>query len=176
MARRVQIMSLWFLPVICIVTVLIAVNWHSDPLPANSVADRIEVFKARRTLELWKGDHLLKRYTVSLGHNAIGPKVREGDSRTPEGTYRIDSRNPTSRFHLALHISYPDSMAVKQASALKVSPGGMIMVHGLRNGLGWIGTLQRLVDWTDGCIAVTDPEIEEIWRAVPDSTAISIHP
>lgn len=176
MSRQLKIAFVWILPVIGIAILLTIVNIHSNPLPANATADRIEVFKSKRTLELWKGDRLLKQFTVSLGQNPVGPKVREGDRRTPEGTYCIDARNPTSRFHLALHISYPDSIAIRQARTLKVSPGGLIMVHGIRNGLGWIGKLHRLVDWTDGCIAVTDPEIEEIWRAVPDSTVISIHP
>jgi murein L,D-transpeptidase YafK len=155
---------------------LVVVNHHSDPLPAQVRADRLEVFKGKRTLELWDGSQRLKQYTISLGHNPVGPKTQEGDSRTPEGRYRIDYRNPDSRFHLALHISYPDSLALQRAKTLNVSPGGMIMVHGLRNGLGWIGKLHRLVDWTDGCIAVTDPEIEEIARALPDGALVNIHP
>jgi murein L,D-transpeptidase YafK len=176
MALKIRKQLLWGAAVLFMASVLLVVNHHADPLPAEVRADRLEVFKGKRTLELWNGSHLLKRYTISLGHNPLGPKTHEGDSRTPEGPYRIDYRNPDSRFHLALHISYPDSLAIRRAKTLNVSPGGMIMVHGLRNGLRWIGKLHRLIDWTDGCIAVTDPEIEEIARAIPDGAPINIHP
>jgi murein L,D-transpeptidase YafK len=176
MAQKIRKALLWGLPTLIVATLLLVVNHHSDPLLRDLRADRIEMFKAKRTLELWNGSQMLKQYTVSLGHNPLGPKTQEGDSRTPEGTYRIDYRNPESRFHLALHISYPDSLAIQRAKTLHISPGGMIMLHGLRNGLGWIGKLHRLADWTDGCIAVTNPEIEEIYRAIPDGAVINIHP
>jgi murein L,D-transpeptidase YafK len=176
MAQKSRKVLHWGLPTLFVATLLFVVNHHSDPLPVDLGAERIEVFKGKRTLELWNGSQMLKRYTISLGHNPLGPKTQEGDSRTPEGSYRIDYRNPKSRFHLALHITYPDSLAVLRAQTLHILPGGMIMVHGLRNGLGWIGKLHRLVDWTDGCMAVTNPEIEEIYRAIPDGAVINIHP
>lgn len=88
----------------------------------------------------------------------------------------LDYRNARSSFHRSLHVSYPDSADVARARAAGVDPGGMIMVHGIRNGLGWLGRLHRALDWTDGCIAVTNREIEEIWRAVPDGTPIEIRP
>ena len=117
---------------------------------------------------------MIKSYRVSLGRNPLGPKQQEGDKRTPEGLYRIDKRNEKSGFHRALHVSYPESRDFAAAAARGVSPGGDIMIHGLHNGLGWMGKLHRLVDWTAGCIAVTDPEIEEIWAAVPDGTPVEI--
>jgi murein L,D-transpeptidase YafK len=90
--------------------------------------------------------------------------------------YRIAGRNPHSAFHLALRVGYPTPGQRQHAQLLGVDPGGDIMIHGIHNGLGWLGSLQRRMDWTKGCIAVTDPEIEEIWRAVPDGTPIVIRP
>lgn len=146
--------------------------WPSPPLPPGVHADRILVLKSERALILLRGGKPLKRYAIALGRHPRGPKRQQGDSRTPEGLYRIDGRNRASRFHLALHISYPDAADRRRS----VSPGGDIMIHGMRNGLGWIGTLHRLVDWTNGCIAVTDREMDEIWRAVPVGTPIEIRP
>jgi murein L,D-transpeptidase YafK len=148
----------------------------SPPLSADAIADRVVVDKRARTLTLLRGEAVLKTYRVSLGGAPVGHKRQEGDERTPEGLYRIDARNPRSRMHLSLHISYPDSADVAQARARGVSPGGMIMIHGITNGLGWIGRLHRLADWTDGCVAVTNREMDEIWRAVPIGTPIEIQP
>lgn len=148
----------------------------SDPLPPGVQADRILVRKALREMVLFRGGQPLKTYEIALGRGEPGPKRREGDNRTPEGTYRIDGRNPRSAYHLALHVSYPAPADVVAAKSRGEPPGGDIMVHGIRNGLGWLGTLHRRVDWTAGCVAVTDAEIEEIWRAVPDGTPIEIRP
>jgi murein L,D-transpeptidase YafK len=115
-------------------------------------------------------------YDVALGEEPVGPKEREGDGRTPEGLYVIDGRNPQSRYHRSLRISYPGPEDAARAAKLGVSPGGDIMIHGLQNGLGWIGALHRTHDWTRGCIAVTNDEIEEIWDLVPDGTPIEIRP
>ncbi len=108
--------------------------------------------------------------------NPLGRKERRGDRKTPEGTYRIDARNSSSGFHKALHVSYPNASDSARAKQQGVDPGGNIMIHGLQNGLGWVGRLHRLVDWTDGCIAVTDREIEEIWSLVPTGTEVEIRP
>ena len=145
-------------------------------LPRGFTADKVVVHKQRRALHLLKGTDTVKTYQISLGKNSIGPKTREGDGRTPEGTYKIDWRNPKSAFHLSLHISYPDSSDVARAKQLGFSPGGMIMIHGLTNGLRWIGKQHLLSDWTDGCIAVTSEEIEELWRCIPDGTTIILLP
>jgi murein L,D-transpeptidase YafK len=125
---------------------------------------------------LYRKGKVLKTYRVALGRGGLGPKVQAGDNRVPEGVYKIVSRNPKSAFHRALKVSYPTLDQTRQARAHGVDPGGDIMVHGIRNGLGWIGKLQRRVDWTKGCVAVTDREIEEIWRLVPDGTTIEIDP
>lgn len=102
--------------------------------------------------------------------------MEEGDGRTPEGVYSIDRRKVKSTFHRALHVSYPNDDDLAQAKARSVSPGGDIMIHGLPNGLGFLGKLHLKGDWTAGCIAVTNPQIEEIWRAVPDGTKVEIVP
>jgi murein L,D-transpeptidase YafK len=129
-----------------------------------------------RRLELYQGDHLLNVYGVSLGRHPLGQKQQQGDGRTPEGEYRLDYRNPSSSFHKALHISYPGSADISAARSRGVDPGGLIMVHGMKNGLGWLGRLHRVINWTDGCIAVTDREMDEIWRVVPDGTKIVLKP
>lgn len=121
-------------------------------------------------------DRVLRRYKISLGKHPKGHKQQEGDERTPEGHYVISGRNFNSRYYLSLKISYPNLHDVAQAKARGVSPGGDIMIHGLPNGLGWFGTEHRRYDWTDGCIAVTNAEMEEIWRMVPDWTPITIYP
>ena len=139
-------------------------------------ADRIIVRKFARELTLYRAGRPLKTYRVALGHGEPGPKRRQGDNRTPEGPYHISGRNPHSAYHRALRISYPEPADITAAAARGEDPGGDVMIHGIRNGLGWLGRLHRLVDWTAGCIAVTDREIEEMWRAVPDGTPIEIEP
>lgn len=150
-------------------------HWPPRPLPSKIAADHILVEKSLRRLSIYRGDQLIRIYQVSLGDPA-GPKRREGDRRTPEGRYFIDWRKPDSAFHRALHISYPSSLDQARAIATGVAPGGAIMIHGIRNGLGWLGRFHRLVDWTSGCIAVTNPEIEQLWEALPDGTPIEIRP
>lgn len=151
-------------------------NWPGERMAEGVKADLVVVRKSARVLELYAGDSLLKSYAVSLGDAPVGPKRAEGDGRTPEGSYVLDYRKSDSSFHRALHISYPSASDTAHAVANKVNPGGLIMVHGLPNGLGFVGKLHRFVDWTDGCVAVTNPEIDEIWAAVADGTPIKIEP
>ena len=139
-------------------------------------ADRILIEKSARRLTLSRRGRPVKAYLVAPGPEPIGPKRCQGDNRTPEGSYRIDYRNPNSAFHRSLHITYPNAADPAQSRKLRCSPGGDIMIHGLPNGQGWIGSRHRLADWTAGCIAVTNEEIEEIWNAVPDGTAVEIQP
>jgi len=139
-------------------------------------ADRVVVLKKNRTLELMSGGKVIKSYKVALGGEPVGPKGRKGDHKTPEGLYILDSRNAHSQFHRSMHISYPNARDRRQARAQGVSPGGDVFVHGLPNGYGWAGTAHRMKDWTDGCIAVSNEEIEEIWNAVADGTPIEIRP
>ena len=148
--------------------------WPYEPLASNAKADRIVVTKSMRTLSLMKDGEVLKTYPISLGGDPAGHKLQEGDKRTPEGVYKIDGRNPDSSFFRSLHISYPNKEDSARAAAKGVPPGGDIVIHGIRNGFGWVGRLHRLTDWTLGCIAVTDQEMIEIWTAVPDNTPIEI--
>lgn len=139
-------------------------------------ADRILVLKKERKMTLYKGDKQLKTYKISLGPEPEGPKIQRGDNKTPEGKYIISGRNPKSKFHLSLRISYPNKADRARARKLGVNPGGDIMIHGLPNGMAWVGKTHLLSDWTAGCIAVTSEEIQEIWKAVPDGTPIEIKP
>ncbi|TSA00263.1 MAG: peptidase [Deltaproteobacteria bacterium] len=139
-------------------------------------ADRILIEKNARRLMLISQGEVLKSYNIALGGNPIGPKERQGDNKTPEGTYVIDGRNKDSRFHLSLRISYPNERDKNRAKKLGVSPGGDIMIHGIKNGTPWVGDAHTEVDWTKGCIAVTDEEIEEISRLAPIGTVVEIRP
>jgi murein L,D-transpeptidase YafK len=139
-------------------------------------ADRVVVLKRERTLQLVSEGKVIKSYKVALGGDPVGPKTRQGDHKTPEGIYVLDPWNAHSQFHRSIHISYPNARDRAAARAKRVSPGGDVFVHGLPNGYGWVGASHRVKDWTDGCIAVTDTEIEEIWKAVADGTSIEIRP
>lgn len=140
-------------------------------------ADAIRVFKAERRMELLRQGQVIRRYDIALGGDpAGGHKAREGDQKTPEGRYSIDWRNPRSVAHLSLHISYPNAEDSARAAAAGHSPGGNIMIHGLPNGWGALGPAHLWLDWTDGCIAVTNAEMEEIWALVGDGTGIEILP
>ncbi len=139
-------------------------------------ADKILIEKKERRLTLISNGKALKTYKIALGGNPNGPKERQGDNKTPEGTYVIDSRNRDSRYHLSLHISYPNEKDKKRAKELGVSPGGDIMIHGIKNGFSWVGDFHTDIDWTKGCIAVKDEEIEEIDKLAPNGTIVEIRP
>jgi murein L,D-transpeptidase YafK len=144
--------------------------------PPVAKADSILILKKDHVMELLADGKVIRTYHVALGRGGLAPKQREGDARTPEGRYIIDSRNATSAFHKALHISYPNAVDRKRAATLGVATGGAVMIHGLPNGRDWVGGAHRLYDWTLGCIAVTDPEIDEIWNLVPVGTPVEIRP
>ncbi len=139
-------------------------------------ADQVVVLKQERTLTLLSRGQLIRTYKVALGGSPAGAKEQQGDHKTPEGHYVLDRRNPKSRFYKSIHISYPNHQDRQRATQHGVAPGGDIMIHGLPNGFGWLGAKHRLQDWTDGCIAVTDAEIDEIWNLVPEGTPIEIRP
>ncbi len=140
------------------------------------LVDRILVEKGARRLSLLRHGKSVRSYRIALGPNPLHPKIQEGDGRTPEGEFTIDYRNPQSRFHRSLHISYPRPEDQLRAEAMEVSPGGDIMIHGLGPQRRWAGTEHFQQDWTEGCIAVTDEEIDEIWEMVDDGTHIEIRP
>ncbi len=142
--------------------------------PAGQQADLVRVVKSERRMDLIREGAVIASYEVSLGAAPEGHKAREGDERTPEGRYVIDWQNPNSVAHLSLHISYPAEADRARAAAAGEDPGGDIMIHGLPNGWGWLGGLHLMWDWTDGCIAVTNAEMKEIWSLVPPGTPIEI--
>jgi murein L,D-transpeptidase YafK len=161
---------------------LLAGPLSADPARANlatdeqTKADLVVVYKAERILQLKRAGRVLKSFPIALGREPTGPKLQEGDGRTPEGVFTLDWRNPVSRFYRAIHISYPRAGKSEQAMRWGVSPGGQIMLHGLPNGVTAerIGHPRR--DWTNGCIALTNEEIDEIWARVEDGTTIIIYP
>lgn len=145
-----------------------------DMAAADEQADKILVIKSARQMQLLRAGEVIRSYDISLGAAPEGHKQFEGDERTPTGRYKIDWRNPNSIAHLSLHISYPNATDQAAAEAVARDPGGNIMIHGLPNGWGLLGTLHLMWDWTDGCIAVTNTEMREIWSLVPNGTPITI--
>jgi murein L,D-transpeptidase YafK len=148
----------------------------SPPLPDGVRADSLVVEKARRLMHLYSGGALAKSYRIGLGPSPVGHKQEQGDGRTPEGRYRIVGRNPGSSFHLSLRVSYPSAADVERARRHVVSPGGDIFIHGTPGTSGQGSGSRPPSDWTLGCVAVTNDEIEELWRAVPDGTPVVIRP
>ena len=139
-------------------------------------ADLVVVYKSKRVLQLKRQGKLLKAFKIALGRDPHGTKRMEGDGRTPEGVYTLDWRNPNSEFYRSIHISYPHPRDLQHADRWGVDPGGLIMLHGLPNGLGAPQVGHPRIDWTNGCIAVTNEEMDEIWRRVEDGTTIIIYP
>ena len=142
----------------------------------SSFIDRVVIDKSTRTLQLLSGPEIYRTYFVALGGAPEGHKEQEGDLRTPEGVYSISARQPRSVFYRGLVISYPNADDVARAEARGVDPGGEIMIHGLRRGYEWMGERHRRQDWTEGCIAVTNEEIDEIWQLVDVGTPVEIRP
>jgi murein L,D-transpeptidase YafK len=142
----------------------------------SALADKILIEKSARKLTLLRNNLPIRSYRVALGGQPAGPKQCQGDNRTPEGAYIVDRRNRNSQYHRSLHITYPNSNDKIAARKLRCKPGGDIFIHGLPNSRGWLGKVHAEHDWTLGCIAVTNEEIEEIWRLVPDGTPVEIRP
>jgi L,D-peptidoglycan transpeptidase YkuD (ErfK/YbiS/YcfS/YnhG family) len=138
--------------------------------------DKVLIEKASRRLTLIAEGEAIQTYKIALGGVPIGPKEMQGDNKTPEGVYTIKSRNRHSEYHLSLRISYPNAKDQQRARELGVSPGGDIMIHGIKNSLSWVGGVHSGIDWTEGCIAVTNNAMEEIARLVPNGTPVEIRP
>jgi murein L,D-transpeptidase YafK len=150
----------------------------SEPTQRLTRADKVVVKKSERKLQLVQNGEVLREYRVALGDRPRGHKMREGDERTPEGDYTLDWRNPNSRFYKSIHVSYPNDRDVRFARFMGESPGGMIMIHGQPNHIrsDRIRAEYQRRDWTDGCIAVQNHEMDEIWRTVRNGTPIKILP
>ena len=162
---------------IVVILLFAAVVYNLYPVEALDTAKkitRIEILKNERQMKVFSGNALLKTYIISLGNSPAGPKEFEGDGRTPEGIYSISSKNEYSKYHLSLGISYPNEKQKAYAAGKGKSPGGDIMIHGLK--YGFIGKFHRWMDWTQGCIAVTNGEIEELFKSVSIGTPVEIKP
>jgi len=144
--------------------------------PKIELADRVLVVKSARKLYLMKGEQALREFNVSLGLAPVGHKARSGDSRTPEGLYYLDARNVDSDFFLSIHVSYPNTADRKRAAELGVDPGGQIMIHGLPNELRYDERHYSGTDWTDGCIALSNSDMIDVWLMTPANTPIEIRP
>ena len=143
-------------------------------IPAYAGVDLVKVDKSERKMYLYEGDEVLKVYRVAFGANPKGHKQREGDKRTPEGEYALDYKKEDSSFYRAMHISYPNEQDKQNAKGLGFHPGGFIMVHGQRNWLGWLAPLTQQFNWTNGCIALTNSEMDEFMGLVKVGTRIHI--
>ena len=146
------------------------------PSPGLPEVDHLVVRKARRRLYLMDGDRVVRTYKIALGLEPVGPKERDGDFRTPEGWYRLARRNPRSDYFLSIQISYPNTGDLERAHVHHWQPGGAIMIHGLPNRLKNSPWYYQHNDWTDGCIAVSDADMVEIWLLTRDGTPIDILP
>jgi murein L,D-transpeptidase YafK len=148
----------------------------SSAIPAPLLADRVVVRKSERQMYLMHGATILRTYRVALGLNPVGPKEQEGDSRTPEGHYQLTRRNPHSEYFLSIQVSYPNDKDLQRARRNRLTPGGAIMIHGLPNDLRREPSYYEQRDWTDGCIAVSDSDMLEIWLMTPQDVPIDILP
>jgi murein L,D-transpeptidase YafK len=140
------------------------------------IADEVVVVKSESRLYLKKDGTVLKSYRAVFGANPKGHKQQEGDERTPEGKYILDYKKEDSSFYKSIHISYPNETDINRAASLNVKPGGQIMIHGQKNGLGWLSWITQRFNWTDGCVAVSNKAMDEIWDAVDIGTPIEIKP
>lgn len=163
------------IPVILVALLIFYYFYPDAPLPDKPVT-KLVVIKSKRTLEVYSGNVLLKTYSIALGKEPSGKKESEGDNKTPEGIYSINAKNAGSGFHKNLGISYPNTQDAAFSKKKKLPPGGEIKIHGLKNGLSFIGKFHRLTDWTAGCIAVTNEEIDELYARVRLGTPIVILP
>ncbi|TWJ16552.1 L,D-transpeptidase-like protein [Geobacter argillaceus] len=138
--------------------------------------ERVVVYKSQKLMQLLSGNEVIRSFQVALGRNPLGHKQKAGDCRTPEGTYVIDRHNKDSRFYKSLHISYPNSQDLSAAKNNGHSPGSDIMIHGLPKGFEDLSDFHFRRNWTKGCIAVNNAEMDEIWQLVADGTPITINP
>ncbi|MBC6110228.1 murein L,D-transpeptidase family protein [Pedobacter fastidiosus] len=162
---------------IVLITGLVIYNLYPEPkLSLNTDVNLLIVNKSKHQLLAFSNGNLLKTYTVSFGNNPLGHKEFEGDEKTPEGIYFINAKNDKSGYHKNLGISYPNSKDLAHAKAIGKSAGGDVKIHALKNGRGFINKFQRWYNWTNGCIALTNSEIDELYANVSIGTKIEINP
>jgi murein L,D-transpeptidase YafK len=148
-------------------------NAQCEPAASGPV-NLIVVDKSRHWMSVYRDGRLIREFRVALGRGGSGPKQRQGDGKVPEGLYRITGHNPGSAYHLSLRIGYPTAQQIAAARRMGINPGGDIMIHGLPNDVHDVGSRHTMLDWTDGCIAVANREIEWLYRAVPNGTPLRI--
>jgi murein L,D-transpeptidase YafK len=168
--------KIWLSITIILLGLTIYYFFPEEKLPADTRIDKLVVFKSKRQLLVYSKGQLIKTYKISLGRQPMGDKEFEGDKKTPEGMYFINDKNPSSGYHKNLGISYPDKDDIENAKRLGKPTGGDVKIHGLRNNTGFISKFHRWFDWTLGCIAVTDEEIDELYISVKIGTQIEIKP
>jgi murein L,D-transpeptidase YafK len=167
--------SLFIFFISVVISICVYFNYSKNRLPENiRKADKVLVLKSKREMHLLREGEIIRTYRISLGDDPVGHKEKEGDEKTPEGNYILDWRNSKSVCYKSIHISYPNETDKAKAKKLGVPPGGNIMIHGLHKSLNWLGSLHVNEDWTDGCIAVTNEEMDEIWRCIKYGTPIEI--
>lgn len=175
MRRCCKILLYFFLTLAVIPACLSAYYfWPVSKIPDNVEVTKIVVLKGERKLYLYSGEDRIAGYGISLGGQPVGDKQCQGDMRTPEGNYVLDYKNPQSSCYKSFHISYPNPSDRQEAALLGCSPGDDIMIHGIANGQGRLRRFQRFWDWTHGCIALTNDEMDQLWRIVPAGTPIEI--
>jgi murein L,D-transpeptidase YafK len=170
--RRITLLSIFFFFLVLTVYYF----YPEDRLSSKTQIDKLVVYKSKRQMLAYSNGQLLKTYKISLGRQPIGDKEFEGDKKTPEGLYFINDKNPNSGYHKNLGISYPNKSDIENAKRLGKPTGGEVKIHGLRNMTGFISKFHRWFDWTLGCIAVTDKEIDELYNTVKIGTPIEIKP
>lgn len=143
---------------------------------AEPSVDLVRVEKSSKRLYLLNAGKVVREFKVAFGGNPTGHKQQEGDQRTPEGRYLLDFKKADSGYYRAIHISYPNSADSGSARKRGVNPGGSIMIHGQKNGFGWLGPLTQRHNWTDGCIALLNDDMEQVWKLVDIGTPIEIVP
>ncbi|MDR2237863.1 MAG: L,D-transpeptidase family protein [Chryseobacterium sp.] len=168
--------TIWLILFLLFSGVILYYFYPEHKLPDNIQIDQLVVYKSKRQLLAYSDGQLVKMYTISLGGQPTGHKEFEGDKKTPEGHYYINAKNPNSGYHKNLGISYPNQEDINKAKQLGQPAGGDVKIHALQNGRGFIGKFHRWTDWTLGCIAVTNEEVDELYRSVKVGTPIDIKP
>ena len=165
----------WLIALLCL-SVVSQSHASTAPTLRGKPVDKVLVVKSERKLHLMGRGEVLKSYRISLGKEPTGAKVREGDLRTPEGFYWIDWRKTSDKYNLSMHISYPNARDAAKARAKGVPPGGMIMIHGTPIDEEYPEWYFSTLDWTEGCIAMKNADMREVWNLVKDGTLIEIRP
>lgn len=163
---------------ILILSFMVYIFYPYSPLPSSIKIEKLVVNKSARKLIVISNGYMAKSYTIALGDNPIGHKEMEGDEKTPEGLYFINDKRGIgqSGFYKNLGVSYPSDADKANAKRKRIDPGGEIKIHGLKNGMSYIGRLHRWIDWTNGCIAITNEEMDDLWKHVSIGTPIEIRP